>query len=261
MGDRVNFYPFHIGDYAVHTRHLTLMEDLAYRRLLDLYYTREKPLPNDEQEVARLIGMREQVAEVNSVLAEFFDNCGDGWFHDRCDAEIAKMHAKQQNARASVAKRSANAPATQALRERDASVIDASTTNTNTNTKEREPRATRLASDWKLPADWGIWAERERPDLNPLKTAERFADYWRGKPGKDGRKLDWEATWRNWVRDERAPKANPADVARVTVPFKASPNSALEQMKRDVMTPEQEAAAEAARLAVMAKLKPIKAAA
>jgi uncharacterized protein YdaU (DUF1376 family) len=114
MGAGVNFYPFHIGDYAVHTRHLTLMEDLAYRRLLDLYYTREKPLPNDEQEVARLIGMREQVAEVNGVLAEFFDNCGDGWFHDRCDIEIAKMHAKQQNARASVAKRSANAPVTHA---------------------------------------------------------------------------------------------------------------------------------------------------
>ena len=40
----MNYYPFHIGDYASHTRHLTLMEDLAYRRLLDLYYLHERPL-------------------------------------------------------------------------------------------------------------------------------------------------------------------------------------------------------------------------
>jgi uncharacterized protein YdaU (DUF1376 family) len=41
----VNFYSFHIGDYAAHTRHLTPIEDIAYRRMLDLYYTSEKPLP------------------------------------------------------------------------------------------------------------------------------------------------------------------------------------------------------------------------
>ena len=25
-------------------------------------------------------------------------------------------------------------------------------------------------------------------------------DYWCAKPGADGTKLDWEATWRNWLR-------------------------------------------------------------
>lgn len=32
-----------------------------------------------------------------------------------------------------------------------------------------------------------------------------FADHWRAKPGADGRKADWLATWRNWVRRERDP--------------------------------------------------------
>ena len=32
----MNFFPFHIGDYAAHTKHLSLLEDLTYRRLLDL---------------------------------------------------------------------------------------------------------------------------------------------------------------------------------------------------------------------------------
>ena len=30
-----------------------------------------------------------------------------------------------------------------------------------------------------------------------------FADHWRAKPGKDGAKLDWRATWRNWCRREK----------------------------------------------------------
>ena len=40
----MNYYNFHIGDYARRTRHLSVIEDLFYRRLLDLYYTTEAPL-------------------------------------------------------------------------------------------------------------------------------------------------------------------------------------------------------------------------
>jgi len=29
---------------------------------------------------------------------------------------------------------------------------------------------------------------------------EKFCDYWAGVPGVKGRKLDWAATWRNWMR-------------------------------------------------------------
>lgn len=70
---------------------------------------------------------------------------------------------------------------------------------------EERQRASRLPADWTLPDEWAIFCRTERPDLDPLKTAERFADYWRAKPGAQGRKLDWLATWRNWVRNERAP--------------------------------------------------------
>ena len=94
----MNFFPFHVGDYAVHTRHLTLMEDLAYRRMLDLYYTTEKPLPCAEQ-TARLIGMREHVAEVSAVLADFFVERDGVYVQSRCDAEIGKYHKKADSAR------------------------------------------------------------------------------------------------------------------------------------------------------------------
>ncbi len=71
--------------------------------------------------------------------------------------------------------------------------------------KERERRATRFPPDAILPDDWRAWAAHERPDLNPDQVFERFRDYWIAKPGRPGLKLDWTATWRNWVRGERAP--------------------------------------------------------
>jgi uncharacterized protein YdaU (DUF1376 family) len=97
----MNYYPFHVGDYASHTGHLDPMEDLAYRRMLDAYYLREGQLPTDVSEVSRLIRLRDQTAIVKDVLNEFFEQTPDGWRHIRCDVEISKMQDKQAKARAS----------------------------------------------------------------------------------------------------------------------------------------------------------------
>ena len=68
----------------------------------------------------------------------------------------------------------------------------------------KSPRGTALPKNWILPAQWSAWAQGERPDLDPNRVADEFRDYWIAKPGKEGRKADWEATWRNWVRNQRA---------------------------------------------------------
>lgn len=83
-------FQFHIRDYIAKTRHLTLIEDLAYRRLIDAYYTEEAPLPADVQACARLIAMRDHQPEVESVLREFFLLTDGGWTNARCDYEIAR---------------------------------------------------------------------------------------------------------------------------------------------------------------------------
>lgn len=77
----------------------------------------------------------------------------------------------------------------------------------------KSPRGTALPKDWTLPDDWKTWAEKERPDVDVVTVSESFRDFWIAKPGKDGRKADWQATWRNWVRNQRAQtyrKAAPA---------------------------------------------------
>ena len=73
-----------------------------------------------------------------------------------------------------------------------------------------EARATRLPKTWTLPAEWMDWAGEERgwSASKILKVSDLFRDYWIAKPGKDGRKLDWEATWRNWVRNQNDKKTS-----------------------------------------------------
>lgn len=66
----MHYYQFHIGDYMSHTRHLSLYEDLAYRRLLDFYFLHEQPIRH--RDIARQIGMRDHEEDVLTVLNEFF---------------------------------------------------------------------------------------------------------------------------------------------------------------------------------------------
>ena len=35
-----------------------------------------------------------------------------------------------------------------------------------------------------------------------FKEEGAFRDYWISKPGRDGKKLDWRATFRNWLRNK-----------------------------------------------------------
>lgn len=94
----MHYYQFHIGDYATHTRHLTPIEDIAYRRLLDIYYLHERPLSDCLTTVARQINMREYETEVDLVLTEFFDHVDGGYINRRADKEIEHYKAKVEQA-------------------------------------------------------------------------------------------------------------------------------------------------------------------
>ena len=87
----MHYFSFHISDYMSHTAHLSLMEDLAYRRSIDIYYLHEKPLPEDASMVARLVRMPDHVPEVKTILEEYFTlELGKGWTLNRSDEEIQK---------------------------------------------------------------------------------------------------------------------------------------------------------------------------
>lgn len=94
----MHYYQFNIGDYKSHTEHLSELEDLAYRRMLDLYYTHERPLPLEIDQIARLIRMRTHCECIANVLREYFTDTPFGWANARAEAEIGKMGEKSAKA-------------------------------------------------------------------------------------------------------------------------------------------------------------------
>lgn len=65
-------------------------------------------------------------------------------------------------------------------------------------------RGSRLPDDWS-PArtDSNLAAEAPHDRAWLSDQLERFRDYWAGTPGARGTKLDWDATWRNWIRNSK----------------------------------------------------------
>jgi uncharacterized protein YdaU (DUF1376 family) len=227
----MHYYQFHIGDYKSHTHHLSHYEDLAYRRLLDFYFLHEQPIKH--RDIARQIGMRDHEEDVMTVLNEFFISTPEGFVNPRADKEIKQYKEFSAAGKRGAAKRWGTPPNEEANSPPNATPIATNNHKPITNNQEKKTLGKRLASDSCLTKEWEDFCVEQRPELNPAKTFDQFKDYWTSVAGQKGVKLDWFATWRNWVRSTNAPKQNPADIVRLTVPSKNEPDPALEKIKAD----------------------------
>lgn len=232
----MNYYPHHIGDYCRSTSHLRLQEHGVYRLLLDIYYLTEQPLPSDIAVICRKLSARtrDEKKTVDTILNEFFELTEAGWIQQRCDREIKTYQSKAEVAREN-GKRGGRPKATKPVtsgfsRETEEKANQTPDTinqqpdaicqqpGNQDEAKIQKPktlkadasRGSRLPADWVLPASWEEWAARNRSDLTSegiREIAEAFKDHWISQPGRYGIKVDWEATWRNWIRNERPSKA------------------------------------------------------
>lgn len=163
----MHYYQFNIGDYISHTRHLNVIEDCAYRRLLDLYYLHEQPINDCLTTVARSINMREYESEVSAVLHEFFELVdGSGWVNRRADEEISKYRLKLE-----AASRAGKASAERRLNERS-TVVQLN--------KKQETRNTKQETDIKAPpvpcpdgvleTTWADFVKQRKAKKAPITT-------------------------------------------------------------------------------------------
>jgi uncharacterized protein YdaU (DUF1376 family) len=86
----VKWYKFDIEKHYDKSAEIGDLEDLAFRRMVDLYYLNEKPLYNDQADIADAIGMDWKV--VTKTLLMFFrlngdDNC---WHNEEIDRDLMK---------------------------------------------------------------------------------------------------------------------------------------------------------------------------
>lgn len=79
------------------------------------------------------------------------------------------------------------------------SVEDQKKTNTKTSSSLR---ATRLPENFQPSEQMRAWfaAEKLAAAIDGRIEHEKFCDYFAGAPGVKGQKVDWPATWRNWMR-------------------------------------------------------------
>lgn len=204
----MHYYKRHLGDYAKDTGHLTALEHGVYTLLLDWYYANERPIPPDK--ATRI--SRGNPDETQTVLTEFFKLTDAGWIHSYADRVIAEYNVKAERNR-EIGKLGGR-PKTQTVSKPNPDVTLA-TNHKPLTTKEQKqepasPNGSRLPADWSLPDDWRSWAERERPDVDARREADGFADYWHGVAGAKGRKADWQATWRNWIRRADGMRSRPS---------------------------------------------------
>ena len=173
----MHYFPFHIGDYRAATAHLSNEEDLAYHRLLHVYYDTELPIPLDLEPLARRL--RVPRAAIETVLADFFILTEAGWTNSRADTEIAKYQSfsvsGKKGAETRWSKIKDREPIGSLLAANGGAIGSLPNPNSNQEpvTKNQQPINPKPA-DW-LPASWQIYLEHRKESLKPLTATAQTA--------------------------------------------------------------------------------------
>ena len=202
----MHYYQFHIGDYKSHTHHLSLLEDLAYRRLLDFYFLHENPIKH--RDIARQIGMREHEEDVMTVLNEFFISTAEGFVNPRADKEIKQYKEFAEAGKRGAAKRWGTPPHGEANSPPNATPI--ATINQEPITNNHKPKR-EIATVVACPPDvdqqiWDDWKQLRKAKKAPVtetvvnsarkeaaKANMAFSDFlsvWCAR-GSQGLQADW----------------------------------------------------------------------
>lgn len=233
----MHYYKRNLGDYAKKAGRLSMLQHGAYTLLIDACYDREQFPTRDEAIDWTWASSTAEIEAVDFVLSKFF-HLGDGrYVQSRIKEEIEAYHETSETNKRIAAEREAKRKAALTVRARSVNEPPPNhepiTNNHEPVTNNQEPekktisdkvvgaavaarpepaKSARLPDDWALPMAWGQWAQAEFPHWTPDAVrleGQKFADHWRTKSGKDGRKADWQAAWRNWCRSDIAQRAHP----------------------------------------------------
>jgi len=237
------YYSFNIGDYQSHTAHLSEMEDLAYRRMLDWCYLHEKPLPLDVEEISRQIRMRTHCDCIAIVLREYFKRTDDGYISDRVQHELSRAAEKSSKARLSAearwsTKKTNNANALPTQSERNAIPI-----HQDTNTPIHKDKATAVAPpDGVSQSVWNDFVKQRKAKKAPV--SDTVITKIRNQAEKAGWSLEdalaeicargWTGFNADWVKEKQTFAQQAADVARTTVPPPPNQDAALKAIEADL---------------------------
>ncbi|NJM13324.1 MAG: YdaU family protein [Synechococcaceae cyanobacterium SM1_2_3] len=200
------YYPRYPRDFFDGTNGMTFELKGAYAMLLDLIYMCGGQLYDEPRFIAGHMNCsvrawgnyraalieRGKITVENGIISNF-----------RADKEMIIQRSFQDKQRI-------NASGPRKNNDLDKATAEPKPSHTDTHTEEekreakaspKKTRGTRLPQDWFLPLEWGEWALSEGMSREVIRVeADKFKDYWNARAGPNGIKLDWQATWRNWIR-------------------------------------------------------------
>jgi uncharacterized protein YdaU (DUF1376 family) len=204
------------NDFIGDTGHLSTAETGAYIMLLMCAWrTSDCSLPDDDKKLARMARADgRHWSKIKDAVLEFWDLEGGRWTNKRLTKERFTATVKSRLAatagRASALKRNNSAPTDVAIpfqrksNEVIVTVIEDKKEplqGSKENKKSPQKKGVPIPDDW-LPSENLIqFAIDEIGDLKDVqRETDKFIDYWVAIPGARGRKKDWNATFRNWIR-------------------------------------------------------------
>jgi len=192
----MHYYQFNIGDYSKDAKHLSLEEDAIYRRLIDLYYLDEQPIPLEIKTISRKILARNKENLIIDVLEEFFIKTEKGFEHSRIKKEIKKYKNNQKNkskaAKARWAKVSEDADAMHVHNNCNANHKPL-TINQEPLTKEKEKVKKRFASP-SIKECYEYCSDE--------KESNKFWNHYESNGWRVGKNkmVNWKSSLTNWIK-------------------------------------------------------------
>lgn len=200
--------PLWTDAYLADTGHLSTLEHGVYLLLLMTMWRAGGTLPNDEKKLARFARLNAtEWKKVRENIMEFFEVEGDEIRQRRLKKELEFIRDKKRKASESARSKwlkkqeADDADAEERISETDAHARVTTPTPTPIDKKKApsEPKkGSRISDDFAPDLDAAVTLGL-RPEVAMIEAA-KFKDYWKAAAGAKGVKLDWPATWRNWVR-------------------------------------------------------------
>jgi uncharacterized protein YdaU (DUF1376 family) len=221
------FMPLYVADYLADTTHLSTEAHGAYLLLLMVLWKSGGEVQNDDKILARIVRLSPAKWDrIKDDVLEFFNVVENKIFHNRVTQEIQKAKNLGE-VRSEVGKRGVQAKRLKSLEAHQAigndllkqtpqqTVSKPLPSYTSDSIEERkeqskeivpkEKRGCRLPDDFEPDTSCQAVAEERRLTVRQSQDEfEKFKDYWKSKPGAQGTKLDWQATFRNWLRNSRS---------------------------------------------------------
>jgi hypothetical protein len=231
----MHYYQFHIGDYRSATLHLSNEEDLAYRRLLDMYYDTEKPIPLDVSWVAKRIKI--ELSVVRDVLNDMFKQTEDGFIQSRCDKEISVYKGFSDAGKRGAAKRWGKGGDSPPI----APLIATNNHKPITNNHKPNTRATVVAMpDGISQSVWDEFVKHRKSKkaqvtqlvIDGIQKEAEIAGFTLEDALKEIVLRNWQSFKADWVVQKQN-VFNKVDIARVTLPSSPQRDPALVKLDED----------------------------